>query len=168
MILRRYRLVFFLSSSICLLFFLLGCDAFARKFTRKPKKDIVPVEDMVLAPEEYKGPQMTQEELYRRYFLFWKSWHEELINSLLEARSQKKQIDCAMEAIKNLTGLKAFIKEEKQKELDVYINSLQDIQKQIEDSPYGNENSYIRNGVERLKLRILKNYSYDKIKQYLK
>ena len=39
---------------------LVGCEAFVRKFTRKPKKEDLPRTEMVLTPEEYKGPQMTK------------------------------------------------------------------------------------------------------------
>jgi hypothetical protein len=37
-----------------LVFTLTGCEAFVRKFTRKPKQEYT--EPPVLAPEEYKGP----------------------------------------------------------------------------------------------------------------
>ncbi|MFA5150687.1 MAG: hypothetical protein WC433_07270, partial [Candidatus Omnitrophota bacterium] len=75
---RSKRRWFLLFTFYFLLFTLCGCEAFVRKFTRKSKKDKVPVE-MVLAPEEWKGPQMTKEEQYRQYFVFWQSWQDELI-----------------------------------------------------------------------------------------
>ena len=89
-----YRLPFkiiLLATCYLLLATLIGCEAFVRKFTRKSKN---PVEEvMVLAPEEYKGPQQTKEELYRQYFLFWKSWQDELIESLLQNKSNKKKVN---------------------------------------------------------------------------
>ena len=84
---------------------LLGCEAFTRKFTRKSKKPDATVE-MVLTPEEYKGPEMSKEELYRQYYLYWSSWQEELINALTQKSSLKKKIDCAQEAAKNLMNMK--------------------------------------------------------------
>ena len=85
----------------CLVVFV-GCEAFIRKFTRKPKNKKSDVQEMVLVPEEYKGPQMSKEELYRQYILFWKSWHDELLNSLSSSRSHKKRVSCIDEAIKNI------------------------------------------------------------------
>lgn len=142
---------------------LIGCDAFVRKFTRKPKKEALAPEEMVLVPEEYKGPQMTKEELYRQYFLYWKSWQDELITSLLEKRSQKKQIDCAKEAIKNLVNLKAFLNEEKQKGLDVYIKRLEDLRDLISQDLYGNNSVMHLQQAERIRRNILKDFSYRKI-----
>jgi hypothetical protein len=144
-----------------------GCDAFVRKFTRKPKKENQPKQELVLVPEEYKPPKMTKEEVYRQYSLYWKSWHDELINSLSGDASQKKQIDCAKEAINNLESLRATLQEVKQKRLDVYINQLKDLKKEIEEDLYGNNISINRLAAERIRRNILRDFSYNKIKDYL-
>lgn len=159
---------FFILFAIChLLFAMLGCDAFVRKFTRKPKKENIPQQEMVLAPQEYKPPQMTKEEVYRQYFLYWKSWHDELINSLLTASSYKKQIDCANEAIKNLEELRLILQENMQKKMDIYINQLKDLKNEIAQDLYGNNISSNRLTAERIKRNILREFSYNKIKDYL-
>jgi len=156
-----YILIF----AFCILF--LGCDAFVRKFTRKHKKDTSVQEEMVLAPEEYKGPQMTKEELYRQYFLFWKSWHDELIESLIRGTNHKKQIDCANEAIKNLEQLRSLLNLEKQKKLYIYINELRDLKDLVTKDIYGNNITKSRSIAERIKMNILRDFSYPKIKDYL-
>jgi len=158
----RYTLILFLIGN------LVGCDAFVRKFTRKPKKEEnLPEQKLVLAPEEYKSSQMSNEEVYRQYFLYWKSWHDELINSLAGGTSHKKQIDCANEAIKNLEELRPTLKEAKQKKLDVYINRLKDLNKEIQEDAYGNSISTNRLTAERIKRNILHDFSYNKIKDDL-
>jgi hypothetical protein len=159
----KFKRFIFICGLLTMVYGLLGCDAFVRKFTRKPKKEALPQEEMVLVPEEYKGPQITKEEQYRQYFLFWKSWQDELITSLLEKRSQKKQIDCAKEAIRNLVSLKAFLNEEKQKKLDIYINRLNDLQGQISQDLYGSNIVTHLQEAERIRRDILRNFSYHKI-----
>jgi len=150
-----------------LIFSLIGCDAFVRKFTRKSKRENLEQEEMVLAPEEYKGPQMTKEELYRKYFLYWKSWHEELIESLLQKKSLKKQIDCSEEAIKNLVNLRALLSIDMQNKLDFYILKLKDLQEQISKDVYGANAITNAQKLERIKRDILRDFSYNKIKIYL-
>lgn len=150
-----------------LIFNLLGCEAFVRKFTRKPKKEKIPHEEMVLAPEEYKGPQMTKEGLYRQYFLFWRSWQDELIASLSVGANHKKQIDCANEALKNIVNLKALVNAEKQKKLDIYIGQLNDLKGLITQDIYGNNVSSHRQKAERIRRNILQDFSYRDIKGYL-
>jgi len=143
---------------------IMGCDAFVRKFTRKPKKTDIPQEEMVLVPQEYK-PTMNSEQAYRQYFMFWKSWADELIESLLQKRSQKKQIDCVNEAIKNLLNLKALLNEEKQKKLDIYITQLKELQGAISKDLYGTNSAANAQVADRIKKNILRFFSYNKIRE---
>lgn len=148
---------FFLLASI-------GCDAFVRKFTRKSKKDSSAQEEMVLAPIEYKAPQMSKEELYRQNFLYWKSWQDELIEALLSGKNHKKQLDCTIQAIKNLEQIKIMLRGESQKKLDNYIQQLINIKQSVERDLYGSNVSGNRLSAERMKMEILKEFSYAKIK----
>jgi len=155
--------IIILVSGVWCLVSLIGCEAFVRKFTRKPKKENLPKEEMVFAPEEYKGPQMAKEELYRQYFLFWKSWHDELMNSLSGGANHKKQISCATEAIKNLVNLKTLLNEEKQKKLDIYISQLNDLKELVTKDVYGKNIAGNRQNAERIKSNIIREFSYKKI-----
>lgn len=152
---------------LCFIVNLTGCEAFVRKFTRKPKNENLPREEMVVTPEKYKAPLISKEEQYRQYFLYWKSWHDELINSLSYSANPKKQIGCINEAIKNLQALKELLKEEKQKMLTNYINQLEKLKDSIVSDVYGTHSVASRFDAERLKRDILDNFSYPKIKDYL-
>jgi len=161
---KRFIVVFF--SGIMVLN-LAGCDAFTRKFTRKSKKTDQTVE-MVLAPEEYKGPNMTKEELYRQYFTFWKSWQDELINALTQNASLKKKVDCAQEAIKNLINMRALLIEAAQKNLDVYIARSRDLISDMQRDIYGVDNNWNTRAAERIKSDIQRGFIYPKVKNYLR
>jgi len=151
---------------ILLLIFLVnltGCEAFVRKFTRKSKKDKAP-EEMVLVPEEWTGPKMSKEEIYRRYYNFWQSWQEELINVLTQKASLKKRVDCAQQSIKNLSGMRSMLNVTKQKQLDVYLNLMNDLLISIKADIYGTANSSNRQKAERVKRNIMQSFSYPDIK----
>lgn len=163
----RLTRLFILFGIYYLLFAMLGCDAFVRKFTRKPKNDKIVHEEMVLAPEEYKWPEMRKEDLYRQYLLFWQSWHNELIDSLVQGKGQKKKIDCAQEAIKNLNNLKGLLNEEIKEKLDIYIKKLESLKNLISGDLYGIDDSRFIQEAELLKRQILRSFSYQKIKDYL-
>ncbi|MGD0336459.1 MAG: hypothetical protein ABSB18_05100 [Candidatus Omnitrophota bacterium] len=148
------------------IFSLIGCDAFVRKFTRK--KERVEQETPVIAPEEYKGPQMTKEQLYRQHFLFWQSWHEELITSLDDSRSQKKILDCLKEAVKNLNNMRSMLDQAGQKKLDGYISDMNMLGDEIKRESYGSSNNKsCLQGAERLKMNIMRDFAYAKIKNNL-
>lgn len=153
---------------IFLILNLIGCEAFVRKFTRKQKKEKEP-EELVLAPEEYKPPARTPEEIYRGYFLFWKSWHDELLNALAqESTSQKKRIDCAQEAIKNLSSMKDMLNEPAQKKLNKYVVQLKDLRDSFKQDLYGSNYSRHFQTAERIKLSVIKDFSFAKTRNNIK
>lgn len=162
------RSKFFTVAVLFLVFNLIGCEAFVRKFTRKTKKDKAP-EELVLAPEEYKPPYRTPEEIYRGYFLFWKSWHDELLTSLsLEAVTQKKRVDCAQEAIKNLTGMRDMLDDGARKKLDRYLNQLKDLRDSIKQDLYGDHYARYFQTADRIKSTVIRDFSFVKIKNNLR
>ena len=138
---------------------LLGCESFTRKFTRKSKKSDTAVE-MVLTPEEYKGPNMTKEEIYRQYYLYWGSWQEELINALTQKSSSKKKVDCAQEALKNLVNA--------QKNFEPEIAKFNDLLVDLKSDVYGINDSWNLQVAQRIKSSIHKGFIYPKIRNYLK
>lgn len=150
-----------------LLLDLVGCEAFVRKFTRKSKKSDTAVE-MVLAPEEYKGPNMTKEELYRQYFLYWKSWQDELINALTQKSSLKKKIDCAQEALRNLFNMKMLLVADAQKNFDKHITKSNDLLSQMRNDTYGTNDNRNCQAAQLNKANIERELSYPKIRNYLK
>ncbi|MFH1281499.1 MAG: hypothetical protein ABIH91_02135, partial [Candidatus Omnitrophota bacterium] len=159
--------IFFLTVICCLLTAVFGCEAFTRKFTRKSKKPDAAVE-MVLVPQEYKGPDMTKEEIYRQYYLYWSSWQDELINALTQKASLKKKVDCTQEALKNLVNLKLMLVADAQKNFDIEIAKLDDLLIYVKSDIYGVNNGRNRQVAERIKSSIHKRFIYPKIKNYLK
>jgi len=164
----RYKNIFIFAACCLVLALLIGCDAFVRKFTRKPKKEKKPAEEMVLVPQEYPSLFKTKEEAYRQYFLYWQSWQDELINVLLCKLSNKKQLSCIDEAIKNLTEVRNLLLEEKQKALDPYLERLGALRGAIEEDSYSNNTDNNRYKAEVLKKDILRLFSYPKVKNELK
>ncbi|HTY45316.1 MAG TPA: hypothetical protein VMD52_04950 [Patescibacteria group bacterium] len=161
----RARRIFLYAMVSAMIIALTGCEAFVRKFTRKPKNE-TPAEEMVLVPEEYKGPGMTKEQLYRQYFVFWKSWQDELVESL-SSSNHKKQLDCVKEAIKNLQQMRSLLVADQQKKVDVYINQLQDLRDCIDRDAYGLNARGNISTAERIKRNILRDLSYQKVKNIL-
>ena len=156
--------LFFVVAIYFLVFNLIGCEAFVRKFTRK--KDKEPQEEMVLAPEPYKNTA-SKEDMYRQSFIYWKAEHEELISALLENKPAKKRIKSAQESIKHLENMKVLLNDAKQKQLGGYINRMKDLSDNIRDDSYGTNNNLYRLKAENIKRDILRDFSYNKIKNSL-
>ena len=151
----RSRFILLVTSS-CLLVTILGCDAFVRKFTRKPKNQENLEEQMILAPEEYNNLALNPSQEYQQYFLFWKSWQDELIVALQENRSQKKKIDCLKEAIRSLENLVPLLGPEPRESLSRYIEEEKKLLNSIAGTVYGSSGSMNITTAERLKRGILR------------
>jgi len=150
-----------------MVFILAGCEAFGKKFIRKHKDGDEKVE-MVLEPKDYPDHPTPSPEVYRETFNFWKTWHEELLNSLRLGANKKKQKECVDYTIENLKRLKSLLAEDKAKLLLAEINELEQARKEIE-SPFLNETDMVvlKNNLDRQKMRIDREFVYSKVKNYL-
>jgi hypothetical protein len=148
---------------------IVGCEAFVRKFTRKPKKDKIVKEELVLLPQEYAAPQMTNEELFQQYFLFWRSWQDELIESLSSWHSMnhKKQVSCAKEAMENLRQVAALLQGEPRGKIEVFVDRSTQLYADVLRDVYGSRAARNRQTAERIKRSIMKDFPFQRIKDNL-
>ncbi len=156
---------------MCVLVFVLGsagCETVARKFVRKPKTEAKNTETVIFAPEEYKAEEGSNLELYRQYFLYWSTWHDELINSLEKSGNRKKQADSLNEAFKNLGNIKELITSDKAEKLDSLINQLQLLRAAMNKDIYSQNVANNRSRAEWIKREITRNFAFKKIKGSIK
>lgn len=159
--------IFFLIVAVAVMLQVVGCESFVRKFSRKPKKDSKVKEEMVLVPEDYSGSGLSKEELYRQYFLFWKSWQDELIVTLSSATPHKRQVDCAKEALKSLHAMNDLLRTGRQEALKAYVSQLNSLLNDVEKDIYGYRKDQNRATAEQIKRNILVHFSYARIKDDL-
>ena len=160
----RIFTLFFVFSSLVLI---CGCETLRKKFIRKPKNERK-MEEPVLSPQKY-NPEFEKDVLYRNYFVYWRSWQDELIAALDADLSHKKQIDCVYQAVMNLEKVRAFLNEDKQKELDVYIEELKALQEKIiKGNLAGAKTVMLKNKLKINKRNILRNFIYSKVKDDLR
>jgi hypothetical protein len=145
----------------------IACEAFARKFSRKPKKQGFYKQEAVVAPENYEPPEMTNEDLYRQYFLYWRSWHDELLDSLASAGNRKKQLSCFDEAINNLQEMYGILSGEKKGKLASYIAGLEKIRQSVLQDTYADRAAGNFRSAAVIKKDILREFSYNKVKDSL-
>ncbi len=161
-----------LKISLYILYFTLyillaGCEAFTRKFTRKPKRPKI-TEEPVLVFEVYPESTYSIHDMYKDYYFIFRSWLDELINHLEPAANQKKRAECVREAKANLLKMQSVLKEEKQKELEPYIQKIEDIENQIRGFLSQDKFYNLKNQCISLKTKISKSFSYSKIKDFIR
>ncbi|HEO64173.1 MAG TPA: hypothetical protein ENN78_02770, partial [Candidatus Omnitrophica bacterium] len=104
---------------ICCAFLILelsGCAGLNKKFVRKKKQEEKPT--VILALEEDKDIA-DYHELYKKHFMLWQYWHNELISALKQ--NYKKQKECVAYTYEHLSHLRKYVFEGKRASLDSYI-----------------------------------------------
>ena len=142
---------------------LTGCASLQRKFVRKKKKQdrIAPV---ITTRDYSKGLRV--EELYKKHFLFWKSWQMELINRL--DATYKKRVSCYDYTVDSLMEMKKYMRDPKVKELEPFIKDIKSIESLIKKKRLTKSRKYkIKQMLERTRRQIEKRFSYEDVKDHL-
>ncbi|MDO8602753.1 MAG: hypothetical protein Q7O04_02760 [Candidatus Omnitrophota bacterium] len=153
----RYAVISLLCLSIA------GCAGVQRKFTRRKKQEekLSPV----VTTYDYAKEQRVGE-LYKKRFLFWKSWQGELIDRM--GSGYKKRAECYDELMQNLLEMQKYLNDQKYNELEVFITEIKSVDSDVKKNDLrGSEQYRITQLLERTKRLIDKRFSYAKVKDFL-
>ncbi len=151
------------------IFMLTGCESLRKKFTRKRKsKDSQ--EQMIIVPRDYSAHPYPSDVMYKQYFIYWKSWNQELITSLNDYSTYKKIVDCVEQSIINLKKMATYLNEDKAKALEVYVKKTEDLKTQIQAAKAmpPSRMTMLRYDAERILSSVNRLFDLKKMKEYLK
>lgn len=144
---------------------LAGCGPqWKRKFVRKRAAE-KPEQVFVYEPKEYK--REPNSELYKRNFIFWKSWQEELVNKLGDNKTA--DLRSFEEALKNLDEMGGCLVEQKAAELREYRKKLEAFYNTYKSGDFDIvQSKWMRQDLNRLMLQIDKKFRYNRVKDAIK
>lgn len=141
-----------------------GCsDQWRRKFIRKKKEPVkMPRVHQIKKYEKKPTP-----ELYQKHFAYWVSWQSELLTVL--GQNHKKDMRCMEEIVGNLKDMQAILVPEKAAKLAPHIERIVRVRDIVAREELTQSNSeYVRMTLEREDRAIKREFSYSKVKKYLK
>lgn len=144
-----------------------GCEAFVKKFRRKPREESREQKELVLEPESYDNLQVSKEELARQYYLFWGSWHDELIQSLASSTNHKKQIETAYEAALSLSNLALLVTDDHKQALQEYHRRLIELHDAISRDIHGMYRERDLRSAQRLKREISRSFPARRLHEFI-
>jgi len=150
---------------VMLCIFLTGCGPqWRKKFVRKKTAE-KPEQVFIYEPKEYKRDP--NDVFYKRHYIFWKAWHEELVNKL--GLNKKSDLRAFEESLKHLTQMKICLIDEMAEELQAHIDKLDGHYRKYKTSNLDlNRARRVRQELDRLMLRINRSFSNKKVKEYFK
>ena len=136
-----------------------GCEPFRKKFVRKKKEEKQQKFIPVLEPIEYPEPQQSSEGRYKYYYSLWKVWSGDLLRAIDEKESDKKQKYLVTQALKNLEEMKKWVKEDKQKEIDLILVDLSDLNSYYDTVEGLRNTTMLKRKIEKAMSQVRKNFN---------
>lgn len=163
---RYFSVTIFVVACVVLL---TGCETLRKKFTRK-RKQAESAEPIVIVPRDYSAHPFPNDVLYKQYFIYWKSWNQELVSSLTDMENYKKIKSCADQALTNLKKMQTYLQEDKAQEMEPYVKKTDDLRLRIERAKYLPlaQMRGLRYDAERLLSGINKKFDLSSMKDHLK
>ena len=160
----KFKAFLLLTTYFLLLTTLFGCEAFRKKFVRKPKE-----KEVKIVVETYEYEAESAEKTYKRFFLFWRAAHEEMINSLKsQDGNRKKLVFAAEKIIENLQQMRQLLMPQMQARLDTFISEQKDIARQLNRFKLQHAQLIrIKSMLEKQRRQIQKEFNYKHIQEYL-
>ena len=146
-----------------------GCESFRKKFVRKKKRQPAE-EEMVISPVDYSKQQLPGDQAYQQYYVYWKSWHGELLAQLQNNANKKKILGCFEQMILNLDRMKNLLANEKKSaQLQTYIDEIQQNYDEVENKNFLIVSfAQLKESVESLSRAIHREFAFSKIKDDLR
>jgi hypothetical protein len=140
-----------------------GCEALKKKFTRK-KKEVVKMPRIYQVKKYEKRPTP---ELYKKHYVYWMTWHSELLKVL--GKNRKKDTLCINEIVGNLKDMEAILVKSKADELRPHIERLEKVRDIIiiEELSQANK-AYVQRVLETEDRAIKREFTYKKVKDYFR
>ena len=139
---------------IAILFFLItliGCQILPKKAEFKKEPEI-----------EISEKEISPFNQYQSAYIYWKSWHQELIERLGVNTLKDKQ--CFKQTIENLERMANFLDKEQKEKLSVYISSLSEIKQKMEKKTQSSSKIYnFKKELEKIEREIKREFAPQKV-----
>ena len=144
-----------------------GCESFQRKFTRKPKH---PQEapSPIISFQEY-GKALTPLDLYRKHYLMFVFWNDELIAALKDrSLNPKRIVRDSEEALKELQHLSSVLDQELAPRMQPLIEERRKLHAQMDAAAFSHERSLaIRRKLEAQTRKIQREWFWRDVEEHV-
>ena len=142
-----------------------GCASFKNIFSKKNKDEGPPAKRYYSVRKYDIHPSM---ELYTKRYIFWKTWHSELLGVLTDS-NKKKAVAAVEQDIANLLDMQGMLVDEKAEKLQVMIDEMSGIEKVIKKETITGGNAVrIRKQLETIGRQVKRDFSYRKIEGFIR
>ena len=144
-----------------LVFAVSGCAQLKDKFVRKSKEEKIPAKRYQPVRGYDVHPSL---ELYTKRYVFWKSWHRELLDVLRDDNNKKKVV-AAEQELSNLMDMQGMLVDDKADEMQKCVDEMTEIKTTLKEEKITSGNEVrIRRKLESLGREVKSKFSYNKVR----
>ncbi len=163
------RWMIFVSCFLVLAMTLSSCEPLRKKFTRKKKAESAEsMEVPILEPIEYPKKVYSSLDLYKNHFTYWKAWHKELMQSIVDNQGTKRKLYLLAQDVTQLTEMQKLLPENKQVLLKDTIERLAKFRVDVESPVPSRDASAWRAELESIDKKIRRDYAVEKMQDSLR
>jgi hypothetical protein len=128
-----------------------GCTPLRNKFTRRKKKDEEQSQKFipVLEPIDYPEKTYSSLERYSHHYSLWKVWEKDLLQTIDDGGSDKRQKYLLTQAIEQLEEMEQWLIDERREEFALLLESLRAVQQEYEKQPLMRNTFSLKKKIER-------------------
>jgi hypothetical protein len=160
----------FIGFLLCLVIIVLdttGCsEPFRKKFIRKKKDAKKEAFIPVLEPIEYPAAEYSPEKRYKYFYSLFKVWSTDYLTSFDEKENEKKEKYALAQILKSLDEMKKWVKEEKQPQLNTYIEEVKKVDAMYQLASAMRNRNAMKAQYERIVNEIRRNYTPKLMENY--
>jgi len=149
----------------CMVTALAGCSPeWKKKFTRKSKTTTKKMPRIYQVKKYDVKPSI---ELYKKHYVYWKTWQDELVEVIGE--NAKKDKRCIEEIVGQLGDMQNILVPEKADKLETHIEVMRKVADTIRDGDLSpTTRDYVRRKLEREERYIKRDFGPNKVRNYIR
>jgi len=144
--------------------YLVGCAQLHDKFVRPRKRD-----DSRATYRQVRAYDVRPNlELYTTRYIYWRSWHSELLQ-VLDDSNHKKKLVAVRESLSNLNAMRRMLEDEMAEDLQGHIDILERLRRDMESARLTGANLIrTRRDLQVLGRNVSRDFSYTKVPGHLR
>ncbi len=145
----------------------LGCASLKKAVQKKLDKGKPPKAEAPAARFAVEEIQRWNRDLYRRHFLFWRGWSQELERDL--GSNAKRERQDLRETSRHLESMRAYLTGEPAEKLDTHLRDLEQVRERLSlPSRSASDNAILAREIARMNAAVARECSFERVQPFLK
>lgn len=144
-----------------------GCASIKKAIQKRLQRGKPPAYEAPAARFAVEEVQRWNRDLYRRHYLFWRGWSQELERDL--GSNAKRERQDLRETARHLASMRAYLTGEAAEKMDASIRELEGVRERLaQPARSAADNAILSREIARMNTTVAREFSFERVKPFLK